>query len=302
MTLSRLDDLSASEQTIRNCIASFGFAPEHTYESFVDSAEEGWSSFFFMNDAGHGLMAYRIEKDNEWMVLADSVAPAPGRAQMLSSFLAYALLEAMAEAVYVQCLSETRKELVQLAHPDIRLRRTSEKFIWPVLDLKTYDPTLSEPRMKPLRNVRNRFSREHTLELVAPASQPVEPLHAVVDLWKKNRPAKHRAYAAEYHTLIDEKFRGTEGALVFLVDGKAEAITASWPIPNSRGLYHSVALHTYAHWGLGEILMLKSLEYMKQSAYDFVNLGGSDENLLAFKQKFGNTTTYTTEYFSVIRA
>ena len=302
MNLSRLDDLAASERIIRTCIESFGFAPEHTYESFVDSAEEGWSSAFFMNDAGNGLMAYHIEKDDEWMVLVDAVAPSLSRAQMFSSFLSYALIESKAEAVYVQCLSETRKELVTLADPALRLRRTSEKFMWPVLDLKTYDPSLADPRMKPLRNVRNRFSREHTLDVVLHASLPKEPLHTIVDLWKKNRPAKHRAYAAEYHTLIDEDFRGTEGALVFVVDGKPEAISASWPIPNSRGLYHSIALHTYAYWGLGEILMLKSLERMEQSQYDFVNLGGSDANLLAFKQKFGNTETYTTEYFSVVRS
>jgi hypothetical protein len=302
MNLSRLDDLAASERTIRTCIESYGFAPEHSYESFVDSAEEGWSGAFFMNDEGYGLMAYHIKKDNEWMVLVDAVAPEAGRAQIFFSFLTYALIEAKAEAAYVQCLSETRKELVRLARPTLRLRRTSEKFMWPVLDLKTYDPSLLGPRMKPLRNVLNRFSREHTLELVLPSSLPKAPLHAIVDLWKKNRPAKHRAYAAEYHTLIDEDFRGTEGALVFVVDGKPEAISASWPIPNSRGLYHSVALHTYAHWGLGEILMLKSLEQMKRSTYDFVNLGGSDANLLSFKQKFGNTEIYTTEYFSVVRA
>lgn len=302
MNLIRLEDLVASEHTIRTSLANFGFAPEHAYDSFVDAAEEGWFGSYFINDAGHGVMAYYIKKDNEWTVLCDPVAPESGRAEILASFLHFALVTLQAGAVYVQCLSQTRKILTKLVPSSILLRRTSEKLFWPVLDLKTYDPTLADPRMKPLRNVRNRFTREHSLELSLPAAVPKDSLHVVVDLWKKNRPAKHRAYAAEYHTLIDEEFRGTEEALVFVVDGKPEAISAGWPIPNSEGFYHSIALHTYAHWGLGEMLMLKSLEDLRKTKYEFVNLGGSDANLLAFKKKFGNTEIYTTEYFSVVRA
>lgn len=301
MHLSRVVDLHASEAQVRQSISDFGFAPEHTFESFIDSVEEGWKGAYFTSREGWGVMAYYIEKDNEWITLTDPVAPEEKRSEILSAFLREVLLTDSAEAVYVQCESRVRKGMLKLLRPELTARRTSEKMYWPIVDLSSYDPELKSPKMKPLRNARNRFSREHILAIVDPNMLPKHALHDIVDLWKKNRPARHRTYVAEYHTLIDEGFRGTEGAIALVVDGVPEAISAGWRIPNSEDFYHSLALHTYRHWGLGEVMMLESLKKMKEGGYAFANLGGSDANLFSFKKKFADTDFYTSEYFSVVR-
>lgn len=301
MNLRRLADLKASEAQIRKSISDFGFAPEHTFESFIDSVEDGWRGTYFISEEGWGVMVYFIEKDSEWITLTDPVAPQEKRSEILSAFLREVLLKDKAETAYIQCVSEVRKGMLALVKPELTVRRTSEKMYWPVVDLATYDPELASPKMKPLRNARNRFSREHNLEIKDPNMLSKDTLHAIVELWKKNRPARHRTYVAEYHTLIDEDFRGTEDAIALVVDGVPEAISAGWRIPNSDGFYHSLALHTYRHWGLGEVMMLESLKRMKAGGYAFANLGGSDANLLSFKKKFADTDFYTSEYFSVVR-
>ena len=246
-------------------------------------------------------MAYFIRESDEWSMVTDPLAPPEYRAEILAAFLANIFASKKTEGAYLQCEEDTRKQMLKIVSPKIKVRRPSEDFIWPILDLSTYTSDLLGPRMKSMRNVQNRFLREHTLKIVDAHTVAKEELHELVKKWKKNRPATHRAYAAEYHALIDSRFHGTNGAIAFIVDGKPEALSAGWPVPNSECYYHSLALHTYTHWGLGEMLMLESLKRIKKEKYAYVNLGGSDKNLLSFKKKFGHVTTYKTQYFSVVR-
>ncbi len=301
MVLSRFDNVISARSEIGACISRFGFAPEHTYESFTHSAEEGWKSVFFVSRNGYGLMAYYIEQDKEWSVTADPLAPPGERGAVRLEFFEHAFSDSGIKSVYLECETETRKHILAFLPATLHAGRVRETLSWPVLNLHAYDTALPGARMKPMRNVRGRFLREHSLDITVPDTVPKPELHAIVDAWKKNRPATHRAYAAEYHALIDDNFTGTSGTSVFLVDGRPEALSGGWPVPNSAGYYHALALHTYRHWGLGEMLMLESLSRMKADGYAFANLGGSDTNLLAFKKKFGEISVYTTCGFSVVR-
>lgn len=299
--LTRYDNPKKSRALVEACISKYGFAPEHTYDCFIHSAEDGWKPVFFMTEEGYGLMAYFISESDEWSMVTDPLAPPETRAEVLAEFLRLIFAKKKTEGAYLQCEEGTRKKMLKIVSAKLNVRRPSEDFIWPILDLSAYTSDLLGPRMKSMRNVRTRFLREHTLKIVDAHKVPKEDLHELVKKWKKNRPATHRAYAAEYHALIDAGFKGTTGAIAFIVDGKAEALSAGWPVPNSECYYHSLALHTYTYWGLGEMLMLESLSRIKKEKYALVNLGGSDKNLLSFKKKFGNVTTYKTQYFSVVR-
>ena len=301
MAFARFDDLDAARPEVEECIATYGWAPEHSYACFVHSVEDKWSGVFFRSREGYGIFSYVSDDGREWEMLGESMAPEAARGSMVLQFLEYVSSLPQAETVYLEVAPEVRRDILKKNIPGWRVSRIRERMLWPLLSLDAYDISLSGSRMKPMRNVRSRFLREHTLRVADPLSVPAADLHGVIQRWEKNRPATHHPYSAEYHALVEDKFTGTTGARVLMVDGAAHALSAGWPIPHSDGYYHSLALHTYAYWGLGEMLMLESLEWIKKEGYRFVNLGGSDANLLAFKKKFGDVSTYTTCYFLMKR-
>lgn len=281
-------------------IKKYGFAPEHSYTCFSNSAEEGMKPVYIATEEGYGAFGYAPDSkdEDEWELSGEPLAPQEARAGIIAEWVKHAFKHGAAK-MHLELSDETRQELLKLLPDTLKASRISERLIWPILQMKDYDPELKGAKMKPIRNAKNRFLKEHDFAVVDPNTVSSTLLHGIVDRWKKDRIATHTAYAAEYHNLIDGKFAGTDGARALIVDGEPHAISAGWPIPNSDGYYHSLALHTYAHWGLGEMLMAASLDYIKNAGYAFANLGGSDEPLLLFKKKFGPVSTYSTCYFTV---
>jgi hypothetical protein len=299
MILETHENMTEARPLIERSLELHGWAAEHNIEHFLHSEEPESRNVFFA--AGEwGLLAQM--GDDEAYLFAEPMAPKEARAEMVAAFCEEMLRKQEMKKVFLELTSETRLRLIKILPSSMRARSVAETFIWPVLDLEAYDPAHPGSEGKPMRNAKSRFFREHKVEFIKACDADGERLHKIIDLWQGNRPAKHRAYPAEYHALIDNKFVGTDGGNVILVDGIAEAFSAGWPIINSDGgYYHAVALHSYAHWGLGEVALMSDLDRLKNVGYKFADLGGSDKPLFAFKKKFGKVSLYKTHWFSVVR-
>jgi hypothetical protein len=287
------DDIRFS---IESCIATHGFAAEHSYDCFKYYTDPDQQRVFFSSSEGYGLMTYVKDKKGAWEVFGEPIAPRESRAEVLASFLGIVFSSPKTQEASFEISAETRTALLKVLPKGLRSRAIKETLLWPVLDMHTYDPLLPGSHSKPLRNTQNRFLREHSYSLVDAGTVEKKVLHNIVDAWKKDRPATHRAYDSEYHKMIDSNFAGTNGGKVLLVDGIPEGMSAGWAIPNSPSYYLALALHSYAYWGLGEIL-----KYIKEQGFASVDLGGSDEPLLAFKKNFGELEVYKTHRFAIAR-
>lgn len=299
--LKRFDDPSDMRSVAEECIKRHGWTPEHNYEGFLYQMEKGNQGVFFQSAEGYGLLGYFSPKGT-CELFSEPMGPAESRGALIAAFCRESFSFSETTSVSLEITSASRAAFLKEASPAFSVRRTTRNYIWPILNLRTYDEALAGSEFKALRNVRNRFTREHTLRIAEATQVPAAPLHAVVDAWSKNRPATDPVHSEQYHRAIDERFAGTVGAKVFIIDHKPEALLAGWPIPNSpRTYYPFLMLHSYAHWGLGEMLMLEALGWMKGEGYDFTELGGCDRKLLAFKEKFGEIKTYMLHWFSVVR-
>lgn len=301
MPLTRFDNPQEIRPLVSACIEKYGWMPEHHLDNFLHSADTGYRSVFFLSPEGYGMMGYVAPEKGKWEMVVEPCAPEDARVPFILNVLRDLFASPDTASVSLEIREETHRRIVRGLPEKLRARTVAETLIWPVMALSGYDASLQGPFYKPLRNVRNRFLREHASAMVPADTVPREALHAVLQAWKQNRPATHRAYLPAYRAFVDTGFAGTEQAYALVVDGKPEAFAAGWRIPNSDGYYPAILLHSYACWGLGEMFMMETLGRIKGSGYAFADLGGSDAPLLSFKKRFGPVTTYDTKRFSVVR-
>lgn len=284
---------------IVQAIRSFGWAAEHNADYFFHLREQESKNALFLSHEGYAILAQL--NDDEWSLFFEPIAPREARAVLIKDFCVWALANTSIKKVVIEVTSDTRHDLLSILPPGLRPCAIAETLVWPILDLRNYNPALLGPFYKSLRNVRNRFTRDHSLEVKDARHIPREVLKGIIDRWKKNRKATHRVFQAPYYGIIDDDFHGVDDAFVLIVDKVPEGLSAGWLIPRTSWYYLAVSVHSYAHWGLGEVLIMEALNRLKQQQITAVDIGGSDKNLLRFKSQFGNVTTYKTHRFSIVR-
>ncbi len=300
VSLVRYDNEKEIESAAKACIARYGSTAEHSYEYFVYYTGEGESRVFFQSPEGFGMMAYENTKQDTWELVGDPIAPPGARAQLITEFVK-ASFSTDAPTMSLEILDETYRGLCKMLPAEFSMSPIIETLIWPCVNLRTYDTALRAPQFKSLRNVRSRFSREHTVSELDAHVVASEQLHAIVDAWTRNRSAAHHPYTHDYHQLIDDLPSDKTDTHALIVDGTPEALFAGWPIPHTNGYYLFLSLHTYAHWGLGEMLMMRSIGWMQHAGFAYADLGGSDAPLYSFKKQFGAVPAYETHRVEIIR-
>lgn len=154
-----------------------------------------------------------------------------------------------------------------------------------------------------MRKTKNKFYKNHSVALLdAKEYEDKKSLHSIVDEWRKKRGGNDRAHLFPYHNFIDLNFKGATEARVFTVDGKACGINAGWMIPNSNIFYGALGIHNYSLPGLGDVLYLEDLDWLKNHGYEEANMGGGESELTNFKNKFRPKSFYKTHIFSVVKS
>src|SRR3989338_2549042 len=100
---------------------------------------------------------------------------------------------------------------------------------------------------------------------------------------------------------INENFKGSTEARILIVDEKTCGINAGWMIPNSNRFYGSLGIHDYSISGLGDILYLEDLTWLKTKGYKEADMGCGETSLTNFKNKFRPESFYRTYIFSVVK-
>lgn len=296
------EDILAQRPRIEETIKKYGYAPEHNFWWYYFQAEKNSKNIFVAFDNGTGLMTIEEEDKKRVTVFSSPIAPLPRRVPILIEYLGHILRSSEIQKVNLELETSLYKEFLRVSPSDIKARTVNYVLTWPVYDLKSFGISLPGGSWKTLRKARNKFYQNHIVNVVdAKTYEDKDALHLIVDEWRRKRGGSDRTHCLSYHNFIDGNFKGSTEARVFVADGKAVGINAGWLIPNSNRFYGALGMHDYSLPDLGDVLYLEDLTWLKTHGYTEADMGGGEDALTDFKNKFQPKSLYKTHIFSVVK-
>lgn len=289
------------EELARKAIQKHGHCEEHNYEHFLNLGTTAKIPIFVSFEDDIGILALKSKTGKVWYVIREVLAPKEKKTELLLNFTNHVLNELNMERLEIELEDSSRNELLEKLNSNgLRACPVNYHLDWPLFDIQKWDGDKMEGKdWKKLRNIRNKFYREHKVEVLEPEKFSKEELKRIIKEWREKRNAGDFAYKHEYINVIDADFSGFDEARILVVDGKPRTITGGWKVPNSDQYYSSLGVLDYSIDRLGEIANLDDLNYLKKKGYRIINFGGSDEDLLTFKKKFKPHSQYRTYTFSI---
>ncbi|TSC91773.1 MAG: hypothetical protein CEN90_237 [Parcubacteria group bacterium Licking1014_17] len=297
-----VEDDGSKEITGRaqSSIAKFGYAPEHNLEWFHIYSSPKEKRYFAFWPGGEMLFLTRRKK--EWCTFSEPIAPILDGGRKIIDFCGEVFKSPETEKFWTEVSETVRRQILQLMPKNLRARPIAYTLVWPIMNMDKFDPALPGSHFKSIRNAKSKFYREHKVEILDISKTPKEELYRIVDEWKKHRKYGDRAYAHEYHSIIDANFRCAKTARAMIVGGRVVGFNAGWPIPNSTDFYAAIGIHDYSVHDLGLMLYLEDLEWLKKAGYKTVDMGGVEKGSpLDFKKQFLPARYYKTFVFSIGR-
>jgi hypothetical protein len=291
------------EELAENSINKWGHCDEHNFSHFLSLGTSAKIPVFVSFSSSMGILALKSKTGKIWYVVREVLAPKEKKADLFLEFAEYIIANLGIEKIQVEFEEEFRNELLQkLENTDLRAYAVNYHLDWPLFDMEKWDGDTMQGRdWKKLRNIKNKFYREHKIEAKNPADVDKKELKRIVSEWKSKRNADDFAYTHEYMDVVENRFNGFDEVRILFIDDRPRAITAGWKVPNSNQYYSSLGIFDYSFDRLGEIANLDDLTYLKAKGYKVVNFGGSDSDLLEFKKKFRPHSQYRTYTFSIAR-
>ncbi len=302
-----------SGDEIKRCISKFGYAPEHNYVYFLTAADNGARNIFLKSDEGFGIFANYRERTKEVVMVSEALAPRERQVEVLREALDLCFSQLKIRKFVVEqddaLRATTLKSFEGNGYAALQPRFS---LYWPVFNMeKWHGDDMAGDYWKKLRNIKNRFYGEHSVDVVDSKTVNRVKLKKIVDEWVERRKLmslgadrrdSNLAYYERYRKLIDLGFEGTKFAKTLVVDGQPCTITAGWEIPNSDSAYYSaIGISNYGFEGLSEIANLDDLHRLKEKGYGLVDFGGSPMPLLKFKLKFRPHFVYVTHTYAIVK-
>ncbi len=292
------------KEEIKKSIRKYGYCAEHNYHHYHYYETDGEKNVFFKLENKKGILTTYDEKNNLWYLFPSGIlAPEKERFDILVQFLDYIIKNKKGKKLFVEVHEDFRREILKKLKTSNTYRASASPFIlhWPLYNMSKFDAKLKGKEWKKLRNIKNRFYKQHKVKVIDSKKLPKEELKKILDVWLKRRNAHDHVEKHYYNNLIENKLKGTDMARTLIVDGKPCSITAGWKIPNSNNYYSSIGILDYSYQGLGEVSNIIDLKDLKKKNYDYVDFGGSDKVLLYFKKKFRPEKIYKTYIFSLVK-
>lgn len=296
------------QSEINRYIARFGYAPEHSSAYFFNFREPGESNIFLKSDDGYGVFGVYNEKAAQVSMVSETLAPREKQIEVLREAVDTCFSKLSVKKFYVQQDETLKAETLKSFRGNgYRALKPLFVFYWPVFDMQKWNgDSMSGEEWKKLRNIKNRFYKEHSVEVVDSISVGKVELRCIVDEWTRRRKLvwsvrqKHdRIYLQQYLNIIDSGFEGAMLAKTLVVDGVPSTITVGWEIPKSSHDYYSaIGLCNYRFENIGEIANLDDLFRLKSLGYRLVDFGGSQKSILQFKLKFKPSFVYITHTYA----
>lgn len=296
-----INNPSYQQDAVKKLIQQYGWAPEHNFYHFQNWEKPGSQNFVFdFND--QGAILARQEK-NIWHIFSEILAEPPHKLKILEKFLGFCFDDPKTKKVVVEFESDFEQQ-VRLWFKDSPWRADPIDYslVWPIFDLRRWDPALPGQEWKTLRHAKNQFYKNHRVKIMDSRDCSEESLKKIVNGWRGQRGGEDRTDHLPYFQTIENGFMGTKFRRTLVVDDIPSTITAGWEIPNQPNSYYSaVGLHNYQCEYLGEAANLDDLDFLKSQGYYFASFGGGEEALTNFKMKFKPAATYTTRVFAIKR-
>ncbi|MBI2144396.1 hypothetical protein HYU17_04585 [Candidatus Woesearchaeota archaeon] len=306
-------DVEGASDEIKRCISRFGHSPEHNYAYLLANGKQWGKPLFLESEGGYGVFIAHNEASGEAFMLSEALAPREKQVELLHEALDTCFSKlGITKLVVDQSEALRAATLKSLRNGSYRALRPSYPLYWPVFDMERWDgDTMSGEGWKKLRNIKNRFYKEHSVEVVDTKLIDREALKKIVSDWiarrrllslGASRENSNFIYYKTYINILDLEFEGMKLAKTLVVDGRPCTITAGWETPNSnKGYYSGVGICDYSFEGLGEIANLEDLWSLKKKGYRLVEFGGSTLPLLRFKLKFRPHFAYMTHTYGIVR-
>lgn len=294
-------------EIIQRAISKFGCMPEQNAYDCVNNRPKSSENVLFDFGDDKILLAGYNKASNRWHLFSsDILVPNEERFCRLMEFCIYCFKEKNAKKIMMESddslFEQLKNEVKKLDSPSLKMSRVRYTYYWPVINLSSWNPDLSGKSWHKIRNMISSLCKKNNVTIGLATKNSKENLKKIVYDWKSNRRGKDRAEYRHYLNLIDNDFKGTDYTSSIIVNGEPCSIAAGWKIPNTNSFYLSLALHNYKLKGLGELMYIESLRHFKNMGLDTVDLGGSGNDLLAFKEKFKPDYIYKTYEFSLARS
>lgn len=290
---------------IQRSIDKFGSKPEHNvYYFFYDKPKNSRNVLF---DFGRNrlILSSYDERLNVWSLFPSGIlAPAEENVDLLLQFSCYCLEEKASKKVTMEIddsIFKILKHEIKNRALNFRILNVNMVRYWPIINLSTWNHELNGKKWRKLRKMKNKFFKNNNINTIPCAELPKDALKKTVFDWKQNRKGRDRVDYFLYTNIIDSDFSGIDYAMSLCIGNEPYSISAGWRIPNTNSFYLSTMLHNYKISGLGEVMYLESLNHLKEMGLDSVDLGGSDNDLILFKEKFKPSYIYKTYEFSLVR-
>jgi hypothetical protein len=287
----------------KKSISRWGNCEEHNYGHFLSLGTSAKIPVFAGFGDDMGIIAFKSKTGKIWYMLREVLAPEEKKVEIFLEFAGYVLDELGMERLQIEVEDDFRNELLHKLE-DTGLKACSVNYYldWPLFDMERWDgDVMPGKEWKKLRNIKNKFYREHKVEVLKTGDVARNELKRIILEWREKRGGGDFANSQQYLNIIDNDFDGFDEARVLVVDARPRAITGGWKVPNSDGYYSSLGVFDYSVERLGEIANLDDLCYLKSRGYKVVNFGGSGDELLIFKKKFMPASSYRTFVFSVMK-
>lgn len=290
---------------IGDCIAKYGFAPEHDYHEFISYDSKETKSIFVHFGEFRGALL--VNHGTTWQVLSEILGPREQHAALFMDLARELFANKGVKKIMVEFPFETRREMIKLSKgTNTVIGNVVEHYYTPIMDLTKWDPTLQGPEMSKLRKAKNRFFRNFDVKLYRNddiLKIPKEKILEMIRKWVKNRKAKDRAIYDSYLTFVEQGLPGGALSILVVINGEVKGLASASSIPNSdRSVYYGVNLHDYSIPELGDFITVVFLDELQKAGFKMMDFGASDEKLLAYKKKFNPVSQYELAFFYVRKA
>jgi hypothetical protein len=297
------EDILTEKPRIERAIKKYGYAPEHNFWWYKSQAEKNSKNIYVGFDDGTGLLTIEERDKKRSAIFSSPIAPPLRRASIIIEYLERMFRLTEIQKVTLELETALYKELLDKLPCQIKARAIKYTLTWPVYDLKNFNLTLTGKHWKTLRKEKNKFYQNHCVSVADSLKyKDKKALRLILDEWRKKRGGHDRTYFIPYYNfIINGNCMGTSEARVFVVNGKAVGINAGWLIPNNNRFYGAIGIHDYSLPDLGDVLYLEDLAWLKAHGCTEADMGGGEEALTNFKNKFQPKLFYKTHIFSVVK-
>lgn len=276
-------DIKKDKKLIENLIKKYATLPEQNYYNLFYHND----SSAILIDKKYLVLFYEIDK--KWRFISEPLGK--NKLSILNKAIKFAFIHT--NKITFELTENLAKKIIK----KYKVKKIIYTYHWPVYNLKKFDPDLKGNEWKKLRNIRNRFIKNHNIGSVDSRKINKNDLKKIISDWCQAR--NKNLEGLDYNKVIDNNFKGFEHTKTLVINGVPSTITGGWM--TKIGFYDALGIFNNKFEFLSEMSSIDDLTNLKKKKYKYVDFGGSGKELLGFKLKFKPEYIYKTVEFNILK-